>query len=252
MEVVRAVFTDLFDREVILKKIITFMVAGLIYSTVVISANVFAAPVIKLDDGVNSVVVKDGDPIDANPLDGVVTFNGLLDPSSEWTVNGTTGLSKPVLGSPSNPIMVLSSVNVSTTGAGSLTVGLTDWDFTPNPSNMGFAYGIGGTTNGIVQLDVYADTTNAEFGTDTSLGTLGPFVGGAYDGSNIGSFTAIDDYSLSMIVSISHGSGNGISSFGVEIHPVAVPVPAAIVLLSTGLIGLAGFRHKKLFIKQTK
>jgi hypothetical protein len=235
-----------FEKEEILKKALTLLAVGILCGIFFISTNVFALSIM-LDDGLGNVVTRT-DGVGADPVaDGVITFNGSLGVGSPWMVNVITGISKPLLGSASNPSMHLNSVNVSTIGAGSLKIWMTDTDFGPNPSITGFNYGFGGITNGTVQLDVYADAANNKFGTGTDLGSLGPFSGGAFSGTGMGLFNDTDEYSLSMLVSISHGDGIKISSFDAEINPV--PEPATMFLLGGGLIGLAGFGRKKLLKK---
>ena len=79
-----------------------------------------AAFVMTLSDGVNTATVTDGV---LNPLDGVVTFNGVLG-AGAWIVNVTTGISKPVF--PNNDgfaKMDLNSVNVTSAAGGTCRFG---------------------------------------------------------------------------------------------------------------------------------
>src|SRR3954471_15210385 len=115
--------------------------------------NATALPTLYLSDGVNSVTVVDGGVGDSSPLAGVVTFNGSI--GLNWTLNVTTGVSKPMLGSAKQPWMDLNSVNATSKGAGSLTIMLSDNGFGPASGKL--TSKIGGTTQGKVTMNTYAD-----------------------------------------------------------------------------------------------
>ncbi len=120
-----------------------------------------------LDDGLgHSVTVPDGDPLDAHPSVGVITFIGSLGVASVWQVNVTTGISKPVIGGPTSAEIDLNSLSVSSTGGGTLTIGLTDTDFAlpPGGGALGIAnwrdherYCTDGSDTGSGQLGVRGD-----------------------------------------------------------------------------------------------
>ena len=118
-----------------------------------------ASLTLMLDDGAgNTATVIDGD------ADGVVVFNGALG-ASVWAINVSTGISKPVLGTSTMPNMDLNSVNVTTFGAGNLTVKVSDNNFigTSPASAPGFKFDLGGTTNGTVSANAYASASNVLF-----------------------------------------------------------------------------------------
>ena len=193
--------------------------------TTMLSPAAHAVLTLSLDDGVSSASVTDEDG------DGVLRFDEAL---SIFDVNGAIALSQPRLtGSPT--IIDLNSLNSSLT-AGTLTMELTDSDFT-TPTEY-FNFGIGGTTNGQLTYQAFYSNTNG----DPFLGTL-IASGSASTVVNAGAFADVQrlivdldgsqPYSLGIRVTIEHGNGEKVSSFDSEIR---VPEPGTLGLLGGGLI----------------
>ena len=119
-----------------------------------------AAMILTLNDGSgNTALVQDTDH------DGVLNYNGNLGGSSNWIVNVSTGLSKPLLGSSTEAYMDLNTVNVTSSGGGTLTIKLTDIDFALPAGSYQLTSAIGGTTNGSVQVTQILDPDNSLFAT---------------------------------------------------------------------------------------
>ena len=201
-----------------------------------------AAAQLRLTDSATniSVTLADGNN------DGVITFNGGLG-GTVWTVNVTTGLSKPTLGSAPFPVMDLNSVNVSGLGAGTLIIEFTDTDFTGVlPGGVGFTAAIGGTTQGTVNYNTYLDAGNVAFAQTTAVTSQGPFAGGAFSGTAGGATNGptAGSYSLTQIVTITHSGGGQVSSFDADIRG-QVPEPGTVLLFGTGLAGLGLWNWKK-------
>lgn len=177
---------------------------------------------------------------------GIVSFMGTI---GSWLANVSTGISKPLTGDASFPVMDLNSVNVSSSGVGgTLMIQFTDDTFT-STTITGFETLVGGITGGTFSLATYYDATNANaagsFATATLLDTLGPYGVGAFSGTATGMLvgSTVNPYSLSLVATITHGAGIKTSSFDGELHPV--PEPATMLLFGTGLAGLAGARRRK-------
>jgi hypothetical protein len=201
---------------------------------------------LQLDNGSSNIIIDDGDAgilpghgIDLNPLTGAVTFSGTL---GSWTANVSTGLTYDIIGSASQPILALNSVNVTSSVGGFLRVGASAINYT---GPAGWQFQIGGTTGGAVLADALFDGGNDPtfFQYTTVLGSLSG-TEGAFSDQTSGMLSDLDfasPYGLSINALIVHETG-GISS--VNANLVTVPIPGAVWLLFSGLIGLLGLRRR--------
>ena len=223
-----------------MKKLIMSSILGLAVLGLAIPQQANALGTISLSDGVNTVVVTDGGAGDTDgAVNGVVSYNGSLGGATVWTVNVTTGITYPVLGSQTVPHMDLNSVNVSSSAGGNLTIMFSEVNY---GGGGGVASAvIGGTASGLVQYSTYADASNTLFGMGinmTNSPNLGP---GGFTDTTAGGFAVGGPYSLTQVVTVSHGDGGDSSSFNAEL---TVPEPASLMLLGSGLLGLAAWRRK--------
>ncbi|MDT8302815.1 MAG: hypothetical protein RQ760_15135 [Sedimentisphaerales bacterium] len=215
-----------------------FLLFTLVLCLFAMQAN--AAMYLTLDGGLgNTVSLADGDG------DGIIAYNGSLGGSTVWTVNVTTGISKPMLGGANEAKIDLNSVNVTSGGAGSLTIMLTDTDFdlTSLPGGQ-MTSSFGGTTNGTISFNQILDPDNNEFGTGASVVSLpsGPYGPGAFSGTEVAAVPVNKLFSLTEIAMITHTGDGQITSFDIESS--VVPVPAAVILGMLGL-GVAGIKLRK-------
>lgn len=198
---------------------------------------------LSLDDGAgNSALLNDPDG------DGIITYFGSLGGTTVWTLNVTTGISKPVIGGLNSAELHLNSVNVSSNGAGTITIKLTDTGYILPPeigqvASLTSEYG--GVAGGIVQLTQILDPDNSEFavtdtGNDVSL--ISPLItAGAFSGTQVAASPVSAPFSLTEIAVIEHTSAGQITSF--DLHSV-VPVPGAVLLGILGL-GAVGIKLRK-------
>ncbi len=203
-------------------------------------SDVYATPLIKID-GV--LAATDGDIL--TDLDvataGSVVYGGS---TATFTVSTASGSTKPILGTASDPKQILSSVVVSSAGAGTVEIGFVETGYT-GLGMSGFLTHMGGTTlltSGTVTFDFYIGADNDTDWTDDVLMSTLSAPGGAFDATGVYDLSThipalAGPYSLAIVATITH-DGIGTTSFGSDIS--AVPEPATVALLGIGLVGLCG------------
>ena len=168
--------------------------------------------------------------------DGMVMINSGL---GDWVANVVTGFSSPLIGDETVDKIDLNSVNVSG-GEGTIYIRLTGTDFDKLLGQYITAFG--GTTDGSVSFQSYADATNTEFGQGILLSDSGTISTTAFSGQDGGSINMTGPYSLSIYAAITHDAGFQISSFD---YLVSVPEPGTLALFGIGLFGMGLARRKK-------
>ena len=212
------------EREKTMKnilKIIAITIAagvGSIYATP-------TTPFLQIFDGTTTTTIMDNGPGDINPLVGAIAWNGVI---GVWDINLDQGLTKPIMGSATNPAMDLSFSAHSTAG-GTLQLLFVDSGFTF--SGVG-TEGIGGTAGHTVDSFVNINGTHVIHN--------GPFGPGAFSGTVSGSLSLGSTDLLALEVDITH-TGSQLST-GDE----SLTTPdsgSAVALLGIALAGIEGVRR---------
>jgi hypothetical protein len=200
----------------------------------------------------NDAAVGVGEAPDFGAPSGQIVFIGDV---GGFHLQVNTGLSKPILGSAAFPEMDLNYVVVkNTSGVETLTIEISDQDFTTSPVPVNLAFG--GTTGAGQTTQVVGGTglNNALYNTSDASATSGPFGAGAYSGTS-GFEIPLDNvapagYSLTLRVILNSDGTNPSPSSG-DVHLTAAPAPAGLLLLAAGtpVLGLAYLRRRKVTVK---
>jgi PEP-CTERM motif len=201
----------------------------------------YAIPTLSLSaDGGPAITCADGAACDTNTNAGVVGFSQSL---GDFTINVTTGLSKPML-TGGDPLMDLNTVNLQMSGgAHTLVIAFSDTDFDIYGGRIATQYG--GSLSGAgasFEQSAYYDTGNTLFGLGTLIGTVGSSAG-AFSGTVDGGWSPNGPYSVTEILTLKTGGGLTVFSGDFEVN---VPEPGTLALVGLALLGLAATHRRRM------
>jgi hypothetical protein len=211
-------------------------------------------------------VITDGGAGDVNAAVGVLTFIGVV---GSFTINVTTGISKPIIGGVTDLGQLdLNSVNATGSSGGTLRLTLEDTNYLAAPFATLHVIGeVGGTLSPgagntiTIQSWTNGDNLVPDLGSDQGVGPIGAigstpagsvpawaaaFVSGpgAFSSSSSGDFNngADSPFSLFNQVTINF---TGVGSVSFDESQRVVPEPTSLLLLSAGVAGLGLMTSRK-------
>ncbi|SNS81889.1 PEP-CTERM protein-sorting domain-containing protein [Noviherbaspirillum humi] len=221
-----------------MKKLLTVLLAAGVMTTA--AAPSFATPTLRLTSGAVTKTVVDNAANDATEESGVVGYMGSV---GDFSLSVTTGVTKPYQGDEYNPYLDLNSLSGTSGKAGTLKLEFTETGFLSIDNVLYLLSQIGGTINNAngssLTYDVYADASNAAFGTGTQL-LHAQYGTGAFSNTDFLKGDLTNPFSLTIVATLTHGAG-GTSSFDAF---VGVPEPTTLGLLGIGVLALGRTRKK--------
>lgn len=202
-----------------------------------------AVPMLQLSDGTTTVTITDQGAGDTDAHLGSIVYYGAV---GSFIINVSTGITKPVLGSPTQPVLDLNSIDVSGATGGTLTIRFSETGFLSTGPSASFLASVGGVTAGSVVFDYYASASNTNFATDIAITSSG-LKTGPFSYTGIGSGVLTGNYSLTTVATIVHpGGSTKNSSFNSTLdglnQTVDIPEAPFAPALFVGALALAGIR----------
>jgi len=225
-----------------MNKISKFAAIGLLtLSGISLALPAHAIPSLRLTTGGASVTIEDGDANDERAEAGVVAYGQGI---GDFFLTSSIGITKPVLGSPNAPSLDLLSVQVSASSStSSIVVEFSDSDFFADGPTVSLPSLIGETANGTLRYQTFASLSNDEFAKDILISDSGVFQPGAFAFQDYATIALAGEYSLTAVITITHGASIVNSSFNATVE-IAEPGLISMISLS-GLLFAAGISTRR-------
>ncbi len=213
--------------------VVSFAIAGVAW----IAHGAPVGAILSISDGVNPVItINDNLPGDLNLATGELTLSTNV---GVWNLSISTGVSKPALGSSTNPVMDL-VIQASSTGAGSLTYTFSDGGFFHGPGMLNSAVS-GQVISGApttIDYSVFGDSNNLVGALTSPLSTTGTIPLPALT-SNSGSLAFGSFFSLSQVVQVNASAATSVS-IDASLNVSSVPEPSSVALTLMGFAFVTG------------
>jgi hypothetical protein len=236
--------TDLNERKNTMKGTLTVLATLLLVAAMTLSAN--ATPVLKISDASGTALVGDINS------DGIISIEWNPTGNGNFSYTPFVGQSKPTLGDEFHPSMSLSGTAYSSYW-GTFDIWLTDTDFAGALADGFTTYFTGlipdSSLGSTLFVEAYYDNLNrpfvngGQFGLGGgSLGSSALFLPGTMNDVDNAIVPTDGEYSLTLHAQITHGEGgySGTNIVDATLNPLSpVPEPGTMLLLGSGLLGLA-------------
>jgi hypothetical protein len=231
-----------------------FLVAGLLSCGLAHLAFGAVGYELELTDGTNTALINSAGTLvltgsasgtaSADLALGVFSYNGSV---GNYTVNVSTGEGSPLL-----PMgqLDLNSVDTAPGASGPLKIWWSENGLTTVFSGWGMSWGgtLSSGTGSNVSDTAYEDNTNAFFGTQHTIGVIGPQGPGVVGGTLSGAIAGVTaPYSLSELISL-NGVGATNYSGDASLTP-GVPEPASVFLFGGVVLAVGTTLRRKLMHK---
>jgi hypothetical protein len=206
---------------------------------------------LRLSSGGTTVTTNDGD------VTGIAGSTGYVGSIGNFLLDITTGISKPSVGSVSLPGFNLNSQNVNI-NPGTLKVELTETGFSSTANALDWVLALSGNASkgsANVKYSLYADGSNAAFGTATTLLATTSAYTTEYSDELYGTFDSAllngNDFSVTLVMEIDQAAGSN-TQIGATLNSTAsTSVPEPTTLMGLGVVGaaLAGIGRRQKAVK---
>lgn len=207
-----------------------------------LAGSAYAVPTLRLTAGATVITIVDGGGSDSSATAGSVVYVGSV--GAEWTVNITTGTTKPLQGSAGVPFIAIDTSSTSRSAGipDSLKIEFSETGFSATTGGYLIKYGGTVATGGSLDSFAYADTTDTLFGTGTALGSL---LGssGAYSSTGGAATPGTAPYSLTLVMVLTHATGANTSTPGITLS--TVPDGGSTLMLLGSALTAVGFLNRK-------
>ena len=185
----------------------------------------------------SALTISDNGSGDSSALTDAIVFN---DAVGNFVLNVNVGAFE------TDPNRLhLTTFGMTAATGGTLEVAITKTGLTNAAALYQYIGELGGALNGSVGYQAWVDTTNTAFGTGTLLGDISDTVSGGFSLASINGNAAIASgvpYSLTLFATMTLDAAQMGS---LDASLTEVPVPAAVWLFGSGLLGLFGFSSRK-------
>lgn len=219
-------------------RIIGFALVVILFS--IVSAN--ATPTLMISDGISTLTIQDGGAGDLSPNAGEIIFSGSI---GMFDTNIVTGVTKPKIGGQGFPVLDLSSLEVNSIGGNAtLSIMFSETGFGPLDSGVnGFKTSVSNNTlmgTALIGFSTYYDSSNVLFGQASQLASLSLDSSGSAAASSF--IIPSEPFSLTSVINI---SASGKTNTFVSEKIVPTPEPGTLLMLGSGLMGIAFYARKK-------
>ncbi len=166
----------------------------------------------------------------------------------DFVINNVSGTGSPIFTAPSLNLQTLNVSTMGLTGSHTLTIELTETGLSGLANPLSFANGFTGVLNGVTSetLSTYTDSSNAAFGMMNPVATTTfttPIVANSYN-QTVSAPTGSLFSETEVIVAVFGPTAGSDSLDSSILMTSAVPEPASLALLGSGLLGFALIRRR--------